>query len=85
MAWRRKARYWRQLSPEIAMEGFGPETLSWLAENPDWDPRVRLSPLAEREQVKARPGEPFFAEPNSTMIGSRRGERPAAQPTKEHA
>ncbi|MHC5006028.1 MAG: zinc-dependent metalloprotease [Planctomycetota bacterium] len=48
------ARSWHQLVPEAAMEGFGPETLAWLAENPDWDPRVRLAPLAEREQVKAR-------------------------------
>jgi len=48
------ARSWHQLVPEVAMEGFGPETLAWLAENPDWDPRVRLAPLAEREQVKAR-------------------------------
>jgi hypothetical protein len=48
------ARSWHQLIPEVAMEGFGPETLAWLAEHPDWDPRVRLSPLAEREQVKAR-------------------------------
>jgi hypothetical protein len=48
------ARSWHQLVPEVAIEGFGPETLAWLAENPDWDPRVRLAPLAEREQVKAR-------------------------------
>jgi hypothetical protein len=48
------ARSWHQLVPEVAMEGFGPETLAWLAENPNWDPRVRLAPLAEREQVKAR-------------------------------
>ncbi|MHC4218036.1 MAG: zinc-dependent metalloprotease, partial [Planctomycetota bacterium] len=48
------AMYWREMIPEIAMEGFGPETMAWLAENPEWDPRVRLAPLAEREQVKAR-------------------------------
>jgi hypothetical protein len=48
------ARYWRDVIPQVAMEGFGPETLAWLVDHPDWDPRVRLSPLAEREQVKAR-------------------------------
>jgi hypothetical protein len=48
------ARSWNQLIPEAAMEGFGPETLAWLAENPDWDPRIRLAPLSEREQIRSR-------------------------------
>src|SRR5690606_5800507 len=43
---------WRQLIPELAMEGFGPETLAWLESRPDWDPRVRLAPPAERDTVK---------------------------------
>ncbi len=45
------ATYWRDIIPEVAMEGFGPETLSWLAEHPNWDPRVRLAPLADRARV----------------------------------
>lgn len=44
-------RAWKQLIPEIAMEGFGPETYAWLANNPQWDPRVRLAAPAEREDV----------------------------------
>ncbi|MCH8005029.1 MAG: zinc-dependent metalloprotease [Planctomycetes bacterium] len=48
------ARAWREMIPEIAIEGFGPETLTWLAEHPNWDPRVRLAPLIERRQVMER-------------------------------
>ena len=48
--------YWRQfneLLPEIAVEGFSPETLSWLQRYPDWDPRVRLAPPASRDNLVA--------------------------------
>lgn len=38
--------------PKIAMDGMSPETLAWLAENPDWDPRVRLAAPAIRDIVK---------------------------------
>ncbi|MFQ5414258.1 MAG: zinc-dependent metalloprotease [Phycisphaerae bacterium] len=47
------ARAWRQLIPQTAMEGFGPETLAWLDNHPDWDPRVLLAPPAERSNVLA--------------------------------
>jgi len=43
--------YWNQyheLLPRIAMEGFNAETLAWLADHPDWDPRIRLAPPAQR-------------------------------------
>ena len=42
---------WKKIIPEIAMQNFGPETFAWLAQNPDWDPRVRLAWPNEREQV----------------------------------
>lgn len=45
------ARAWQQLIPEMAMEGFGPETYAWLENNPQWDPRVRLAAPAQREDV----------------------------------
>ncbi len=45
------ANAWRQLIPEIAMEGFGPDTYAWLETRPEWDPRVRLAPPAERDSV----------------------------------
>ncbi len=44
-------RQWRQLVPEQAMEGFGPDVLAWLEKNPDWDPRLRFAMPAERERM----------------------------------
>lgn len=48
--------YWRQFNevlPELAMEGFAPETLAWLKTYPQWDPRVRLAPAASRDSLVA--------------------------------
>lgn len=46
--------FWYQaneVAPNIAMEGFSPETLAWLDERPQWDPRVRLASPEKRDQV----------------------------------
>ncbi len=46
--------WWTQFSeimPEIAMEGFTPETMSWLERNPRWDPRIRLASPQKREEI----------------------------------
>ena len=46
--------FWYQANeylPEIAMEGFTPETLRWLEDHPDWDPRVRLAAPEDRERI----------------------------------
>lgn len=43
-----------ELLPSIAMEGFGPETLAWLARNPTWDPRIRLAAPTERQDIISR-------------------------------
>ncbi|APZ96832.1 zinc-dependent metalloprotease [Fuerstiella marisgermanici] len=40
--------------PKIAMEGFGPETLAWLAEHPSWDPRLRLAAPSQRNMIAAQ-------------------------------
>jgi hypothetical protein len=40
--------------PKIAMEGYSADTLAWLAEHPDWDPRVRLAPPSMRKQITER-------------------------------
>lgn len=40
-----------ELLPKIAMEGFSAETRNWLAQHPNWDPRVRLADPANRPQV----------------------------------
>jgi hypothetical protein len=41
-----------EIMPEIAMEGVSPETLAWLQDHPNWDPRIRLAPPAQREYLK---------------------------------
>ncbi|TVQ60694.1 MAG: DUF5117 domain-containing protein [Phycisphaerales bacterium] len=45
------ATQWRQLMPEIATDGFAPETLSWLEQRPEWDPRVLLAAPGDRERI----------------------------------
>ena len=40
------------LLPKIAMDGMTPETLDWFAQNPDWDPRVRMSEPSQRDFVR---------------------------------
>jgi hypothetical protein len=44
-------KQYHDIMPKLAMEGMSPETLAWLAENPNWDPRVRLAMPSEREHV----------------------------------
>ncbi|NUQ52928.1 MAG: zinc-dependent metalloprotease [Phycisphaerales bacterium] len=49
--------FWYQsneLLPQTAMEGMNAETLAWLDERPQWDPRVRLAPPEKRAQVLAQ-------------------------------
>jgi len=46
--------FWYQYNeflPDMAMEGFGDETMRWLADHPEWDPRVRLAPPEERSRL----------------------------------
>jgi len=37
--------------PKVAMEGYGPDTLAWLADHPEWDPRIRLAPPSMRKSI----------------------------------
>jgi hypothetical protein len=74
-------RHWwtnyHEIMPEIAMEGIGPEILAWLQDHPNWDPRIRLAPPAQREHLKeelARHGhQPYGGHPitqvDSVLIG----------------
>ncbi len=54
--------FWYQANeylPQMAMEGFGPDTMAWLEQNPSWDPRVRFANPAEQDrmlQERARRG-----------------------------
>ncbi len=34
------------------MEGMSPETIAWLGSHPNWDPRLRLAPNANRDYLK---------------------------------
>lgn len=43
---------YKEIMPEIAMEGIGPETLAWLQDHPNWDPRIRLAPPAQRGYLR---------------------------------
>ena len=47
--------YWtnyHEIMPEIAMEGIAPETLAWLQDHPNWDPRIRFAPPDQREHIR---------------------------------
>ncbi len=44
-------RTWKDLVPETALEGWGPEALAWLETHPEWHPRVLLASRAERADV----------------------------------
>lgn len=35
---------YEDLLPKLAMENFPPETLAWLGDHPNWDPRIRMAP-----------------------------------------
>ena len=45
---------YQNVLPQTAMETFGPETLAWIEDHPNWDPRVRLAAPDEREGVLER-------------------------------
>ncbi len=46
--------YSQEILPHVAAENLSPETLVWLEKKPQWDPRVRLVPPAEREAILAQ-------------------------------
>jgi hypothetical protein len=74
--------YWRQFNeviPSLAMEGLSPATLAWLQTRPQWDPRVRLAPPANRESIlvalasqgpQAYGGHPMASVEATTLAGN---------------
>jgi hypothetical protein len=60
------------------MEGFGPETLAWLDENPQWDPRVQMAAPEQREfiiaQREARGALPYGGHPAMMSRDAQDGE-----------
>lgn len=72
--------FWKDFNqelPRMAMEGMSAETLAWLDANPNWDPRIRMAPPAEREYLlaeRARRGpQPLGGHPlanvDTTLLG----------------
>lgn len=43
-----------EVMPKLAMEGMNADTLAWLADHPNWDPRVRMAPPSERFAIMQR-------------------------------
>ena len=43
---------YHDMMPDLAMEGMSAETVSWLGTHPNWDPRLRLAPNANRDHLK---------------------------------
>lgn len=72
--------YWQQFNeviPTLAMEGLSPAALAWLQTRPQWDPRIRLAPPANRDALiaalaqrgpQAYGGHPMAAV-DSTLVG----------------
>jgi hypothetical protein len=63
-----------EMLPKIAMQGYSPETLAWLAKHPNWDPRIRLAPPSRREFLKAK-----FAREAALPLGGHAAGRVDAQ------
>lgn len=63
-------RQFNDVLPQLAMEGFDPDTYSWLAKHPNWDPRVRLAPPSQRayvaQQIQRDAATPFAGHPLAT-------------------
>lgn len=74
-------RHWwtqcEEILPKFAMEGYSPETLAWLNDNPRWDPRIRLASPNKRgdiiRQRQLQAGAPLgghaFGQVDSTLLG----------------
>ncbi|MBL8815536.1 MAG: zinc-dependent metalloprotease [Planctomyces sp.] len=65
--------------PKLAMEGYGPDTLAWLAEHPEWDPRIRLAPPSMRnvlsEKIAQQAALPYAGHPMSTTDSKMMGDQ----------
>ena len=69
--------YQKEILPDIALDGMNPQTLAWLDNHPDWDPRILLAPPAQRNlllsQRAQRGALPFGGHPaamvDPTLMG----------------
>lgn len=60
-------RQFNDVLPQLAMEGFDPDTFAWLAKHPNWDPRVRLAAPSQRvhvaQQIQRDAATPYSGHP----------------------
>ncbi|MFN0058115.1 MAG: zinc-dependent metalloprotease [Planctomycetota bacterium] len=67
-----------RLLPQTAMEGFGPDALAWLADHPEWDPRLLLASPHERcaisEQIAKSSASAFGGHPLGLVDGTLLGD-----------
>lgn len=73
--------YWRDFNyilPQMATEGFTPETLAWLDKRPGWDPRLRLlDPSVTQEMLRQRQtrmAQPFGGHPMANLHSAALGD-----------
>lgn len=68
------------MMPELAMEGMSPETVSWLGSHPNWDPRLRLAPNANRPYLQdvlaTQSRSPFGGHPLTKVDNKLIGDQP---------
>jgi len=55
---------YHDMMPDLAMEGMSAETMTWLGTHPNWDPRLRLAPNANRDYLKG-----FYANQSRLPFG----------------
>ena len=45
---------YEDLMPRLAMESFPPETLAWLGDHPNWDPRLRMVRMEQTTHLRTK-------------------------------
>lgn len=71
-------RQFGEMLPQLAMEGFGPDALAWLEQNPQWDPRFLLMSPQDRNvflaEVARRGAQPLGGHPGGQASGPLMGQ-----------
>lgn len=71
-------RQFTEEMPRLMSAGFSAETLAWLADHPNWDPRVRLAHPADRKAIiqalQAQAKLPMAGHPSSNLKTSAIGD-----------
>jgi len=65
---------------EEAIQGFSPETLEWLDARPKFDPRVRMAPAEQRDEILAKRAARLAREAQELASGEAARSRPVLSP-----